>query len=58
MMKCTTHQFILLPTNTNLDLKQNLSKKYNIILSIGDQWPDVEWPESIKINNCLGIKLP
>tara|TARA_B100000886_G_C20408046_1_gene485703 strand:+ start:57 stop:632 length:576 start_codon:yes stop_codon:yes gene_type:complete len=36
-----------------IKLKKELSKKYNIILSIGDAWHDIK-----NLNNCLSIKLP
>jgi 3-deoxy-D-manno-octulosonate 8-phosphate phosphatase KdsC-like HAD superfamily phosphatase len=36
-----------------IKLKQNLSKKHNIILSIGDSWIDLQG-----LDNCLCIKLP
>jgi predicted secreted acid phosphatase len=39
--------------NFKIQLKQKLSKTNNIILSVGDQWPDIQG-----LNNCLGIKLP
>jgi len=35
-------------------LRQKLSKQCNIIMTIGDQWWDVEEPGK----DCLGIKLP
>lgn len=39
--------------NFKIQLKQKLSKTNNIILSVGDQWPDIQG-----LKNCLGIKLP
>lgn len=36
-----------------INLKKKLSKSNNIILSIGDQWPDIKG-----LNDCLCIKLP
>jgi predicted secreted acid phosphatase len=39
--------------NFKISLKQKLSKTNNIILSVGDQWPDIKG-----LNNCLCIKLP
>lgn len=36
------------------ELRKKLSKKCNIVMTIGDQWWDVENPGK----NCLGIKLP
>jgi len=42
------------PNSTfKVSLKQDLSKKYNIILSIGDSWNDI-----LGLDNCLCIKLP
>ena len=35
-------------------LRKKLSKQCNIVMTIGDQWWDVEEPGK----NCLGIKLP
>lgn len=39
--------------NFKIPLKQELSKKNNIILSVGDQFPDL-----IGLKDCLCIKLP
>jgi len=39
--------------NFKIKLKEKLSKKENIILSIGDQWPDL-----LGLTKCLCIKLP
>lgn len=39
--------------NFKINLKKELSKKNNIILSVGDQWPDLQGLEG-----CLCIKLP
>jgi predicted secreted acid phosphatase len=39
--------------NFKIQLKQKLSKTNNIILSVGDQWPDIQG-----LYNCLCIKLP
>jgi hydroxymethylpyrimidine pyrophosphatase-like HAD family hydrolase len=36
-----------------VQFKKNLSKNNNIILSVGDQWPDIQG-----LNGCLCIKLP
>lgn len=39
--------------NFKIALKQKLNKTNDIILSIGDQWPDIQG-----LKNCLCIKLP
>jgi predicted secreted acid phosphatase len=39
--------------NFKIDLKKKLSKKNSIILSVGDQWPDIQG-----LSGCLCIKLP
>jgi hypothetical protein len=39
--------------NFKIGLKQKLSKTNNIILSVGDQWPDLKG-----LSGCLCIKLP
>ena len=39
--------------NFKIGLKQKLSKTNNIILSVGDQWPDLQG-----LTGCLCIKLP
>ncbi len=39
--------------NFKIDLKKKLNKKNNIILSVGDQWPDIQG-----LSDCLCIKLP
>lgn len=39
--------------NFKINLKRKLSKTNNIILSVGDQWPDLQG-----LYNCLCIKLP
>ena len=39
--------------NFKIKLKQKLSKNNNIILSVGDQWPDIQG-----LRDCLCIKLP
>lgn len=39
--------------NFKINLKKKLSTKNNIILSVGDQWPDIQG-----LNGCLCIKLP
>ena len=36
-----------------INFKKNLSKTNNIILSVGDQWPDIKG-----LKDCLCIKLP
>ena len=39
--------------NFKIELKKKLSKKNNIALSVGDQWPDIQG-----LDSCLCIKLP
>lgn len=39
--------------NFKIALKKKLSKKHNFILSMGDQWPDLQG-----LKDCLCIKLP
>ena len=39
--------------NFKIGLKEKLSKTHNIILSVGDQWPDLQG-----LTGCLCIKLP
>ena len=40
-------------SNFKIDFKKKLSKTNKIILSIGDQWPDIQG-----LTDCLCIKLP
>ena len=39
--------------NFKINLKKKLSKNNDIILSVGDNYPDLQG-----LNNCLCIKLP
>jgi len=39
--------------NFKIDLKKKLTQTNNIILSVGDQWPDIQG-----LDGCLCIKLP
>ena len=39
--------------NFKIEFKKKLSKKNNIILAVGDQWPDIRG-----LTDCLCIKLP
>lgn len=47
------HNYNYPDLNFKIDLKKKLSNKNNIILSVGDQWPDIQG-----LSKCLCIKLP